>query len=92
MVLENAVNESLLILKMKLSINIAKEPILLYRFNNDCQYEIWLSHIFKMPSMSNEKPSISIKIPSISTENFGFRLKYYNESQNVETNSSFPVK
>ena len=45
-----------------------------------------------MPSMSNEKPSISIKIPSISIENFGFWLKYYNESQNIETNSSFPVK
>ena len=72
----NAVNESLLILKMKLSINIAKESIVLIMTVN-------MKHIFKMPSMSNEKPSISIKIPSISIENLGFRLKYYNESQNI---------
>ena len=76
MVLENAIKESLLILKMKLSINIAKESIPLCRFNNDCQYEIWLLNIFKIPSMPNEKPSISVEIFSISLENLGFRLKY----------------
>ena len=35
-----------------------------------------LPHIFKIPSISNEKPSISIEIPSISIENLGFRSKY----------------
>ena len=39
-------------------------------------YGIRLSHIFEIPSVSNEKPSISIEIPSISIENLGFRSKY----------------
>ena len=39
-------------------------------------YGIRLSHIFEIPSISNEKPSISIKIPSISIKNLGFRSKY----------------
>ena len=39
-------------------------------------YGIWLSHIFEIPSISNEKPSISIEIPSDSIENLGFRSKY----------------
>ena len=39
-------------------------------------YGIRLSHIFEIPSISNEKPSISIEIPSISIKNLGFRLKY----------------
>ena len=39
-------------------------------------YGIRLSHIFEIPSISNEKPSISIKVPSILIENFGFRSKY----------------
>ena len=53
-------------------------------------YGIRLSHIFEIPSNSNEKPSISIDIPSISIEvpsisievpsisikNLGFRSKY----------------
>ena len=39
-------------------------------------YGIRLSHIFEIPSISNEKPSISTEIPSISIENLGFRLKY----------------
>ena len=37
---------------------------------------IQLSHIFEIPSISNEKPSISIKIPSILIENLEFQLKY----------------
>ena len=36
-----------------------------------------MSHIFKIPSILNEKLSISIEIPSISIENLGFRSKYY---------------
>ena len=39
-------------------------------------YRIQLSHIFEIPSISNEKPSISIKIPSILIENLEFQLKY----------------
>ena len=35
-------------------------------------YRIRLSHIFEIPSISNEKPSISIEIPSISIKNLGF--------------------
>ena len=31
-----------------------------------------LSHIFEIPGISNEKPSISIEISSISIENLGF--------------------
>ena len=37
---------------------------------------ILLSHILKLPGISNEKPSISIKTPSISIKNLGFRSKY----------------
>ena len=33
-------------------------------------YEIRLSHIFKIPSISNEKPSISVRITSISNIRF----------------------
>ena len=40
------------------------------------EYGIRLSHIFKIPSISNEKPGISIKIPSISIKNLGFQSKY----------------
>ena len=39
-------------------------------------YGIRLTHIFEIPSISNEKPSISIEIPSISIKNYGFRSKY----------------
>ena len=39
-------------------------------------YGIRLSHIFEIPSISNEKPSISIKIPSVLIKNLGFRSKY----------------
>ena len=35
-----------------------------------------MSHIFEIISISNEKPSISIEIPSILLENLGFRSKY----------------
>ena len=38
-------------------------------------YGIGLSHIFEIPSISIEKPNISIKIPSTSIENLGFQLK-----------------
>ena len=34
------------------------------------------SHIFEIPSISNEKLCISIEIPSILIENLGFRSKY----------------
>ena len=40
-------------------------------------YGIQLLHIFEIPSISNEKPGISIKIPSISIENIRFRSKYW---------------
>ena len=44
-------------------------------------YDLWNtydSHIFGIPSISNEKPGISIEIPSsISIENLGFRLEHY---------------
>ena len=33
--------------------------------NKAANYGIRLSHIFEIPSISNEKPGISIKIPSI---------------------------
>ena len=36
-----------------------------------------MSHIFEISSISNEKPSILIEIPSISIENLRFRSKYY---------------
>ena len=39
-------------------------------------YGIGLSQIFKLPSISNEKPSISIEISSILFENLRFRSKY----------------
>ena len=35
-------------------------------------YRIRLSYIFEIPSISNEKPSILIKIPRISIENLEF--------------------
>ena len=35
-----------------------------------------MSHIFEISSISNEKSSISIEIPSISIKNLGFRSKY----------------
>ena len=38
----------------------------------DGLYEIRLSYIFKIPSISSEKSSISIKRPSISIENLRF--------------------
>ena len=37
---------------------------------------IRLSHISEIPSISNEKPSMSMEIPSILIENLGFRSKY----------------
>ena len=40
-------------------------------------YEIRLSHIFEIPSISNEKPGISVETPSISIGNFRFRSKYW---------------
>ena len=46
--------------------------------NIHCQkYGIRLSHIFEIPSISNEKPSISIIIPNILIENLGIRSKYW---------------
>ena len=39
-------------------------------------YGIRLLHIFEIPSILNEKPRISIKIPSISIEKLRFRSKY----------------
>ena len=39
-------------------------------------YRIELSHIFEIPSISNEKPSILIEISSISIEHLLFRSKY----------------
>ena len=39
-------------------------------------YGIRLSHIFEIPSISNEKPSISIEIAIISIKNLRFRSKY----------------
>ena len=39
-------------------------------------YEIRLPRIFKIPRISNEKPSILIEIPGISMEILGI-LKYY---------------
>ena len=39
-------------------------------------YGILLSYIFKIPSISNEKPGISIEIPRISIKNLVFRSKY----------------
>ena len=39
-------------------------------------YGIRLSHIFDIPCISNEKPSISIEIPSIWIKNLEFRSKY----------------
>ena len=53
-----------------------KKTRCLIKFSGQDIYGIRLSHIFKIPSISNEKPSISIEIPSISIENFGFRSKY----------------
>ena len=38
-------------------------------------YGILLSHIFKILGISNEKPSISIEIPSALIKNLGFRSK-----------------
>ena len=40
-----------------------------FRHQSSEYYGMWLSHIFKIPNISNEKPSISIKIPSSSIEN-----------------------
>ena len=45
------------------------------RFNS-IMYEMRVSHIFEIPSISNEKPSFSIEIPRISIKNLGFRSKY----------------
>ena len=39
-------------------------------------YGIRLSHNFEIPGILNEKPSISMEIPSILIENLGFRSKY----------------
>ena len=38
-------------------------------------YRIRLSHIFEISSISNEKPSISREMASISTKNLGFQSK-----------------
>ena len=38
-------------------------------------YGVLLAHIFKILGISNEKPSISIEIPSILIKNLGFRSK-----------------
>ena len=40
-------------------------------------YGIRLLNTFEIPSISNEKTRISIKIPSISIENIRFRSKYW---------------
>ena len=40
-------------------------------------YGIQLSHIFEIPSISSEKASISIEIPSILIKNLGFQSKYW---------------
>ena len=49
-------------------------------------YGIRLLHIFEIPSISNEKPRISIKIPSISSEKLRFQSKNtrYFESENLD--------
>ena len=39
-------------------------------------YGMRLSHVFEIPSISNEKPSTSTEIPNIWFENLGFRSKY----------------
>ena len=44
--------------------------------NEPLVYETQLSHIFEIPSISNEKPSISIEIPSISIKNLEFQSKF----------------
>ena len=41
-------------------------------------YGIRLSHIFEIPSISNEKPSISIEKPSISIEILSISKKVQN--------------
>ena len=46
-------------------------------FQRDNYYGRQLSHIFDIPSISNEKPSISIEIPIISIKNLEFRSKYH---------------
>ena len=49
-------------------------------------YGIRLLHIFEIPSISNEKPRNSIKIPSISIEKLRFQSKNtrYFESENLD--------
>ena len=42
-----------------------------------------LSHIFEIASISDEKPSISVEIPSILIENLGIQSKYYNRLSNI---------
>ena len=46
------------------------------KFLKPAKYGMRLSHIFEIPIISNEKPSISIKIPSILMKHLGFRSKY----------------
>ena len=42
-----------------------------------------LSHVFEIASISGEKPSISLEIPSILIENLGVQWKYYNRLHNI---------
>ena len=46
-------------------------------------YGIRLSHIFEIASILDEKPSISLEIPSILIENLGIQWKYYNRLHNI---------
>ena len=47
-----------------------------YNFTFKRRYGIRFSHIFEIFSVSNEKPGILIKIPSILIKNLGFHSKY----------------
>ena len=46
------------------------------KFLKPAKYGMRLSHIFEIPIISNEKPSISIKMPSILIKHLGIRSKY----------------
>ena len=54
-------------------------------------YQIRLSHIFKIPSVSNEKFSILIEIPSISIESFGFWNTTFFESEILKYQVSYTL-
>ena len=54
--------------------SLCKEYNFSLKYSN--KYGIRFSHIFKIPIILNEKPSISIEIPSISIKNLESRSKY----------------